>query len=340
MKLDTENKAGLLQNIWKFIKEQKSIIVLIIIVVLALKVFIPQIDNLKESIKSLQGADPVWVIAGVVVFFSGLPILAWQYLEIALKPLRFWLTFRVEMAGLFVSKLLPSSLGTFSLNLYYLVQQKHTVIQGSTVMAMNALTSGIAYVFLFIFALIAGNFSFGSIDLKSTTLPIGLLLLILIGFTVAGYIIFKMPKFNQKIKKSFSEIKNNLTAYRHNPRAIIMGILLNGIGSATSLFALYASAHALGVDLTMPEALIAYTLGNIAAGLVPTPGGLGAAEAGIYAGLTIVGVENTSAISITLLYRLISYWLPILPGYYYFWSLRKNVLAKFSIRSKDKLADS
>lgn len=320
-------------KLWLFIKDNKSIILWIIIALIALKIFVPQIDNLIESLKALRDADLAWVLLGTIVFFLGLPVLTWQYLELALKPLKFWLTFRVQMAGLFVSKLLPSSLGTFSLNLYYLIQQKHTVIQGSTVMAMNAFTSGVAYAILIIIALIAGNFTFGTIDLKTSTLPIGVIVLIVIGIIVACYIIYKIPKFNIKIKKSVKDIANNLKEYKDNPRAVIMGIILNGIGSLTSLFALYASAHAIGVDLSMPEALLAYTFGNIAAGLVPIPGGLGAAEAGIYAGLTIVGVDSTDAITITLLYRLISYWLPIIPGYYYFWSLRKTVLANFSIKN-------
>lgn len=327
-----------MNTIWQFIKDKKSIIFLVIIVLLALRVFIPQLDNLKESIIALKDANLAWILAGTVVFFLGLPILAWQFLELALKPLKFFLTLRVEIAGLFVSKLLPSSLGTLSLNLYYLVQQKHTAIQSTTVMAMNGITSGIAYLILIIFALVSGDFSLGDVDISTTSLPIGLITLILIGLILLGYILYRIPKINSKIKIATKDIRENLKAYKKNPRAVVMGILLNGIGSATSLLALYASAHAIGVDLSMPEALLAYTFGNIAAGLVPTPGGLGAAEAGIYAGLVLAGVDSASAIIVTMLYRLISYWLPILPGYYYFWSLRKNVLADFSIKNKKQPA--
>lgn len=320
-------------KIWLWVKKHKPAIFLVLLILLALKVFVPQLDTLIESIQALKEADPLWVIVGVIVFFAGVPVLAWQYLELAIKPIKFWLTFRVEMAGLFVSKLLPSSLGTFSLNLYYFVYAKHSVVQSTTVMAMNAFTSGIAYGLIIIGGIIVGGFSLNSINIFSADLPWGLISLITLTLIFGAIIIYKVPRFNKKIKKTFSELKYNLKAYSHRPKAVLMGILLNGIGSLTSLFALYASAHAIGIDLTMTQALVAYTIGNIAAGLVPTPGGLGAAEAGIYSGLILVGVDVTSAITITLLYRLISYWLPILPGYYYFWSLKKTVLSKFSIKT-------
>lgn len=327
-----------MKNIKKFLKDNQSIIFLVIIVLLALKVFVPQIEDLKESVAALKEADLTWMLAGTIVFFLGLPILAWQFLELALKPIAFYLTWRVEMAGLFVSKLLPSSLGTLSLNLYYLHQQKHTVIQASTVMAMNAFTSGIAYAILVVLALSVDNYSIGSASLSDISLPVGVIALVLLGFVALGIMLYKMPKIRSKIKKTIADVKSNLHAYKGKPRAVVMGIVLNGIGSLTSLFALYASAHAIGVDLSMSAALVAYTFGNIAVTLVPTPGGIGAAEAGIYSGLVLVGVDSSDALIITLLYRLISYWIPILPGYYYFRSLRHNVLSKFSIKNKQQPA--
>lgn len=201
-------------------------------------------------------------------------------------------------------------------------------------MAMNAVTSGIAYAILMLLALIASSLDEASYSIGSTDINVELLIFILFGFILFCCALYQIPKIKQKVRKGIADTAQNLKAYKQNPRAVVMGILLNGIGSATSVFAMYASAHAIGVDLSMPNALLAYTFGNIAMALVPTPGGLGAAEAGIYAGLVLVGIDAADALVITMLYRLITYWLPILPGYYYFWSLRKSVLSNFSINSK------
>ena len=47
----------------------------------------------------------------------------------------------------------------------------------------------------------------------------------------------------------------------------------------------------------------------------PTPGGLGAIEAALVAGLTGIGVAPGPAVSAVLTYRLATYWLPVIPGW-------------------------
>jgi uncharacterized protein (TIRG00374 family) len=51
------------------------------------------------------------------------------------------------------------------------------------------------------------------------------------------------------------------------------------------------------------------------AAAAPSPGGLGAIEAALIAGLTGVGMQAGPAVSAVLLYRLATYWLPVLPGW-------------------------
>ena len=49
--------------------------------------------------------------------------------------------------------------------------------------------------------------------------------------------------------------------------------------------------------------------------LVPfTPGGLGFVEAGLVGTLTLAGVPVHAALTATLVYRLVAYWLPLLVG--------------------------
>jgi undecaprenyl-diphosphatase len=56
----------------------------------------------------------------------------------------------------------------------------------------------------------------------------------------------------------------------------------------------------------------------------PTPGGLGALDAGLVAGLTHVGVPASIAVAGVLSYRLVTYWFPVLPGVVAFRWLRRN----------------
>jgi undecaprenyl-diphosphatase len=51
------------------------------------------------------------------------------------------------------------------------------------------------------------------------------------------------------------------------------------------------------------------------AAAAPSPGGLGAIEAALIAGLTGIGMPAGPAVSAVLLYRLATYWLPVAPGW-------------------------
>jgi uncharacterized membrane protein YbhN (UPF0104 family) len=75
--------------------------------------------------------------------------------------------------------------------------------------------------------------------------------------------------------------------------------------------ALVAALVALGVHARPSEVLRAYAVAQALA-LVPiTPGGLGFVESGLTTLLVLIGVSADQAVVGTLLYRLISYWLPI-----------------------------
>ena len=58
-----------------------------------------------------------------------------------------------------------------------------------------------------------------------------------------------------------------------------------------------------------------YLVASLIAAASPTPGGLGAIEVATIAGLTGIGVSSGAAVSAVIIYRLATYWLPVLPGW-------------------------
>ena len=320
-----------MKKVFHLLSTYKSYIFLVLIILLALKVFVPQLSELKESLQVLTEAQPKWVLFGLILYFVGVPVVTVQYLALVFHKLRYWLTFKVQMASLFVSKLLPSSLGTITINMYYFMQKKHTFSEATTVMAMNAITSGIAYVFLIFVALSASDFRIRTI-IHSLNIPPALIVTVVTAVVLVLLMLTRSAKIRLKITTGWQSLRADIIKYKTRPKDLIVAVITNGLGSFLNVVVLYASAQALGTPITLAEALLAYTFGNIAAGLVPTPGGLGAAEAGIYGGLAFIGMDSTNAISVTLLYRLLTYWIPIIPGYLFFWNLRKNVLSDFSLK--------
>jgi uncharacterized protein (TIRG00374 family) len=313
------------------IRKYKSYIFLVLLIILTLKVIIPQLDGLRESIAALDSANLYWILIGVVIFFLSVPISSLQFMALAIKSLSFGLTFRVEMAVLFVSKLLPASLGSISLNVFYLIKKKHSASQAAAVMTMDGITSGIAYGILIIVALTTSTLDLSGLS-GTINISGNLLLFIFILLLGLSYVVYHSVRIRSRIKRAWLDLKTNFADYKKRPLNVLASVFCNGASSLTSIFTIYASAHAVSVDLSFAGALLAYTFGNIAANLIPTPGGIGAVEAGVYSGLVLVGVDGPDATTITLLYRLITYWLPIIPGYYFFWGLRKNLLANYSLK--------
>jgi len=96
--------------------------------------------------------------------------------------------------------------------------------------------------------------------------------------------------------------------------------LAQGIGGTLLLTAAYilclaASARALGGSVPLPSIAVVYLTGSALGSIVPTPGGLGAVEAALSAGLTAAGLPGATAISTVLLFRTLTFWLPVPVGW-------------------------
>ena len=87
-----------------------------------------------------------------------------------------------------------------------------------------------------------------------------------------------------------------------------------------------ASVAAFNGGVSFAEVGAVYLGSSVIAAAAPTPGGLGAMEAALVAGLTGVGMESGIAVAAVLSYRLLTYWLPVLPGWLSFHVLERREL--------------
>jgi uncharacterized protein (TIRG00374 family) len=67
-----------------------------------------------------------------------------------------------------------------------------------------------------------------------------------------------------------------------------------------------------------------YISSSLASEIAPTPSGVGAAEAVLALGLSGAGLTTAQALSATLLFRFISYLLPLIPGAIYLLHINRN----------------
>jgi uncharacterized protein (TIRG00374 family) len=92
--------------------------------------------------------------------------------------------------------------------------------------------------------------------------------------------------------------------------------LAQGIGGALLLSLSYilclaACVAAFGRSLPIASIAVVYLTGSAIGSILPTPGGLGGVEAALTAGLTAAGLPGAVAVSAVLLFRLITFWLPV-----------------------------
>ncbi|MFF3483090.1 YbhN family protein [Streptomyces sp. NPDC002701] len=77
---------------------------------------------------------------------------------------------------------------------------------------------------------------------------------------------------------------------------------------------LAAVGQALGLPVPPLHMAVAYLAATVAVALVPTPGGIGSVEAALIVALVAAGGPAAVATAVVLAYRIITVWLPLLPG--------------------------
>jgi Lysylphosphatidylglycerol synthase TM region len=79
--------------------------------------------------------------------------------------------------------------------------------------------------------------------------------------------------------------------------------------------ALGATCLAYGVDLTLPKLVFVNMSASVLSSVIPSPGGIGTAEAALAGGLIVVGVDESTAFAIAVTQRLSTFHLPPIWGY-------------------------
>ena len=73
---------------------------------------------------------------------------------------------------------------------------------------------------------------------------------------------------------------------------------------------------AYGVHLNVAQLIFINTSASVLSSIVPVPGGIGAAEAALSAGLIAMGVDESTAFAVALTQRLCTFYLPPIWGYF------------------------
>jgi glycosyltransferase 2 family protein len=103
-------------------------------------------------------------------------------------------------------------------------------------------------------------------------------------------------------------------------------LLFGGNALTQVLFgiAIAATLRGFHVHESIATLVMINTFVSLFAGLLPIPGGIGVAEAGLVWGFTSVGIDQSIALAAALAYRVVSFYLPPVWGYFTYQSLTKR----------------
>lgn len=112
-----------------------------------------------------------------------------------------------------------------------------------------------------------------------------------------------------------------LTAVKLSPGRLLLVFAWSLTNWLADLLCLWFAAQAVGVDLSLGGALLAFVGGKIAGSVPVTPGGIGTVEAVLTGALVAAGAPTSGAFAATLAYRMVSFVLVAVVGWVCFFLL-------------------
>ncbi len=282
---------------------------------LAIYLLLPQVASLPQVLTLLKDAHWIWL--GVAIAMGVLSIVAASVSLIGSSPtpLPFWRTTAVQLAATFTGRTTAAGIGFYAINIVYLERLGLRRSRAVAVLFLNRAVHGLVTGILTLLGVLAIGAAapIGSLAVPSEWVIIVVLVLIAI---VAGVLAspWGRRRLLRPALRGLRELVRELLPTLRHP--VLATELL--VGSVAFLvfqaLGLAATLRAFTPDFSVVAVMSVYIVGATLGQLAPTPGGLGTVEAAMVAGLTAIGIQSGEAVAAVLASRLLTFWLPILPG--------------------------
>ena len=277
---------------------------------------LPQIADVSSSWHALQHVNWAWL--PVIIGLSALTYVASAMALIGAVPghVPFGPAVLTQGASSFINRVSPANVGGMALNARFLQKSGTSTPASVAAVGVNALAGAIMHVVLIVvFFALAGHDLTKAFKLPSAS---KILLILAVIIAVIGVVLATRPGRRWTRKQLIPGVRSAAGSLRQAAASPVkLGLLFGGSALITLAYiaGLDASVQAFGGGPGLVVLGAVYLAAAALAAAAPTPGGLGAIEAALVAGLTGVGMQPGPAVSAVLLYRLATYWLPVLPGW-------------------------
>jgi glycosyltransferase 2 family protein len=283
--------------------------------IIAIYVLIPQIADVTGMFRQLKDAN--WALLGLAVVFSFVTYLGAALSISGAAPIRLPIgeTMLAQLAGSFTNRITPAGVGGLALQVRYLSKSGVDTTQSVAALGINSAAGFISHlVVTLVFVVWAGDTGAGF------SLPSAQLIFIVLAVlgVLSGLVVFTpwgRAHVLDKVLVSLSKAWDGLRTVAQRPTKLLALFAGGAIVPLAYLASLVLSLRAFGGETSIATIGVVYLIGGALAQAAPTPGGLGAVEAALIAGLTAAGMPSSIAVPGVLAFRLATFWIPILPGW-------------------------
>ncbi len=266
----------------------------------------------RESFGSvLRESDWRWVLVAVAMSVVTYVGAAWALSGFVLEKLNYGTNFLVQLAGKFVTLVAPAAVGGVAISIRYLHKAKVAPGDAAASVGVSQLIAlvlhmGMLVVFI---ALTGGSPSTSFRPPTWSYFALGAIAAVALAVLAVPACCWLV---RSRVAPTLGQVIPRLLDIAQRPAK-----LAEGIGGATLvtigyILCLEASVLAVGAHAAFAAVAVVFLTGQAIGSVVPTPGGLGAVEIAMSGGLTTIAhVPTAFALSAVLLFRLISFWLPV-----------------------------
>lgn len=291
----------------------------------AVYALLPSLAELPAAADAARSARWPWLGAAAAASASSYLAAAVALSSAANRTLPLPSVVAGQLAATFANRFTPAGLGGLAVNTRLLVRAG---LERAAAVAAVGLTSAVGVV-VHVTALVGVAVALGSgegdaASALRSALPTWTALSATAALLVVAALVVVSPFGRRRLLPPLRNAAGQLRTTLRQPRQAVP-LLLGSAGVTLSyLTAFLAATQAFSLGLPALQVAAVYLLGTAVAAAAPTPSGLGAAEAALAAGLVAAGAELAPSVAAVLAFRLVTFWLPIAPGFLAFRVLRRR----------------
>jgi uncharacterized protein (TIRG00374 family) len=304
-------------------------IIRVLLPALAVIAILATVSNISidELIDDIKGA--IWWLVALGFLIAQTPRVAQSMSTLGASPIPLPLgpVYALQLAMSYINLAIPSTAARVATSVRFF--QRHGLATGAA-LATGAIDGFAGFVVQACLMLMFFLFTPLSLDLNFSGVggSIVNVLLIAVGIAIVAVIVmFAVEKWRRAVLGWLGHaLADAWTAVRGIRTVKRVVLLFGGTLASDLLFALALTTfvRAFGYSVGFDEVLLVNIVVSLFAGLLPIPGGVGVTEGGLTYGLVQAGVPESTAFAAVILYRMSTFYLPPIWGYFAFRWLERN----------------